>query len=129
MCFFFVKQKTAYEMRISDWSSDVCSSDLFTPSGGTVQVSLVFDGDGAAMAVADNGVGMASQQIPVALEPFGQVDGSLSRSHEGTGLGLPLCQRFAEAHGGRLAIESALGKGTTVTVRLPVGRLLMTQAA
>src|SRR3546814_1771275 len=98
-------------MRISDWSSDVCSSDL---------VSLVFDGDGAAMAVADNGVGMAPQQIPVALEPFGQVDGSLSRSHEGTGLGLPLCQRFAEAHGGRLAIESALGKGTTVTVRLPV---------
>src|SRR3546814_19374377 len=92
-------------MRISDWSSDVCSSDLF-------------DGDGAAMAVADNGVGMAPQQIPVALEPFGQVDGSLSRSHEGTGLGLPLCQRFAEAHGGRLAIESDLGKGTTVTVRL-----------
>src|SRR3546814_13099045 len=81
------------------------------------------------MAVADNGVGMAPQQIPVALEPFGQVDGSLSRSHEGTGLGLPLCQRFAEAHGGRLAIESALGKGTTVTGRLPVGRLLMTQAA
>ena len=101
----------------------------FTPAGGAVQVSLSFGDDGVALVVADTGIGMTPQQIPIALEPFGQVDSSLSRRHEGTGLGLPLCRRFAEAHGGSLSIESALGEGTAVTVRLPAGRLRMTQAA
>jgi signal transduction histidine kinase len=101
----------------------------FTPDGGSVRVSLSFDGDGAAISVADDGIGMTPQQIPIALEPFGQVDSSLSRRHEGTGLGLPLCRRFAEAHGGSLSIESVLGEGTVVTVRLPAGRLQMTEAA
>jgi signal transduction histidine kinase len=101
----------------------------FTPAGGAVQVSLSFGDDGVALVVADTGIGMTPQQIPIALEPFGQVDSSLSRRHEGTGLGLPLCRRFAEAHGGSLTIESALGEGTAVTVRLPAGRLRMTRAA
>ena len=101
----------------------------FTAAGGAVRVSLALEDDGLAMAVSDTGIGMTPEQIPVALEPFGQVDSSLSRRHEGTGLGLPLCRRFAEAHGGSLTIESELGKGTTVTVRLPAERLQMTRAA
>jgi signal transduction histidine kinase len=101
----------------------------FTPAGGSVRVSLAFDADGATLAVTDTGIGMAPQQIPIALEPFGQVDSSLSRRHEGTGLGLPLCQRFAEAHGGSLSIDSALGEGTCVTLHLPLERVQMTKAA
>jgi signal transduction histidine kinase len=72
---------------------------------------------------------MTPAQIPIALEPFGQVDSSLSRRHEGTGLGLPLCRRFAEAHGGSLSIESVLGEGTSVTVSLPAERLQAAKAA
>src|SRR3546814_11211063 len=109
-------------MRISDGSSDVCSSDLavkFTPAGGTVRVSLTFNDDGVAITVADSGIGMSAEQIPIALSPFGQVDSSLSRRHEGTGLGLPLCRRFAVAHGGGLSIERVLGQGPSVTVHLP----------
>src|SRR3546814_19304382 len=101
-------------MRISDGSSDVCSSDLavkFTPAGGTVRVSLTFNDDGVAITVADSGIGMSAEQIPIALSPFGQVDSSLSRRHEGTGLGLPRCRRFAAAPGGGLAIESGAGNG------------------
>ena len=101
----------------------------FTPAGGAVRVSLSFDNSGVTLVVADTGIGMTAQQIPIALEPFGQVDSSLSRRHEGTGLGLPLCRRFAEAHGGSLTIESVMGEGTAVTVRLPAARLQMTQAA
>lgn len=101
----------------------------FTPAGGTVRVSLTFDDDGVAITVADSGLGMSAEQIPIALAPFGQVDSSLSRRHEGTGLGLPLCRRFAEAHGGSLSIESVLGEGTSVTVHLPAERIQMTQAA
>lgn len=101
----------------------------FTPAGGSVHVALAFGPEGATLSVADTGIGMAPQQIPVALEPFGQVDSSFSRRHEGTGLGLPLCQRFAEAHGGHISIHSVLGEGTRVTLHLPAARLRMTQAA
>jgi len=101
----------------------------FTPAGGAVRVSLSFDDDGMLIAVADTGIGMTPEQIPVALQAFGQIDSRLSRSYEGTGLGLPLCRHMAEAHGGDLSIESALGRGTTVFVRFPAERLELTRAA
>ncbi|MGF1630963.1 MAG: MHYT domain-containing protein [Kiloniellaceae bacterium] len=101
----------------------------FTPPGGELSVSLTFAGDGAAIKFSDTGVGMTAAQIPVAMEAFGQIDSSLSRKYEGTGLGLPLCRHMVEAHGGSLSIESVLGQGTTVTVRFPAERVLLTQAA
>ena len=58
------------------------------------------------------------------LLPFQQIDSSLSRRIEGTGLGLPLAKSLAEAHGGRLDITSALGQGTTVTVQFPAERVV-----
>jgi signal transduction histidine kinase len=64
---------------------------------------------------------MRAEQIPIALEPFRQIDGSLSRQHQGTGLGLPLAKRLTELHGGTLEITSEPGKGTRV-VRLPFSR-------
>jgi signal transduction histidine kinase len=101
----------------------------FTPPGGQIRVSLSFDSDGVELVFSDTGVGMSPEQIPIALEAFGQVDSRLSRKYEGTGLGLPLCRRFVEAHGGNLSIESALGRGTSVHVRFPAGRLQLTRAA
>ncbi|MGB8182636.1 MAG: ATP-binding protein, partial [Stellaceae bacterium] len=78
------------------------------------------DGAGfVALSVADTGIGMRAEDIPVALSPFSQVDSSLSRRYEGTGMGLPLCKSIIELHGGRLEIASAPGQGTTVTVLLP----------
>jgi two-component system cell cycle sensor histidine kinase PleC len=71
------------------------------------------------LSVRDTGIGMKPEEIAIALMPFGQVGPNMAARAEGTGLGLPLCQRFAEALGGVLAIESAPGKGTTVTVTLP----------
>jgi signal transduction histidine kinase len=58
------------------------------------------------------------------MQPFGQIDSSLSRKHEGTGLGLPLCKALVELHGGRLSIDSRPGEGTTVTIALPRSRVL-----
>ena len=97
----------------------------FTKSGGSITVSAEIEPGGAmAIAVADTGIGIASEDIPRALQPFGQVEGSLTRSHEGTGLGLPLSASIMEHHGGTLEIKSTLGEGTTVTVRLPRERVL-----
>jgi signal transduction histidine kinase len=92
----------------------------FTGAGGRVSVSaeLTRAGD-VVLSVHDTGVGMKPEEIVVALTPFGQVGPNMAARAEGTGLGLPLCQRFAEALGGTLALESAPGKGTTVTVTLP----------
>jgi two-component system cell cycle sensor histidine kinase PleC len=67
---------------------------------------------------------MTEREIATALEPFGQVDASHTRRHEGTGLGLPLAQRLAELHGGSLVVSSVKGRGTTVTVTLPAERTM-----
>ncbi len=68
-------------------------------------------------------MGIAPEDIPKALSQFGQVDSAHNRKHEGTGLGLPLSKALAELHGGSLDLQSEVGIGTTVTVRLPAQRL------
>ncbi len=105
----------------------------FTEKGGTVSIDAALrtggDDDGIAIVVTDTGIGMAAEDIPCALMPFGQVDSALSRRHEGTGLGLPLTNSLIELHGGRLEIESTLGEGTAVTVFLPQVRLVAQSSA
>ena len=97
----------------------------FTPSGGRVILSAGLSGSSEVyLRVADTGIGMATQDIPKALSPFGQLDSSLARKHHGTGLGLPLSKALVELHGGRLDLQSAIGLGTTVTVYLPAARVL-----
>jgi signal transduction histidine kinase len=76
------------------------------------------------LAIADNGIGIAPDDVPKALARFGQVDARLDRRFEGTGLGLPLSKAFAELHGGSLELESEAGVGTTVTVRFPAARVV-----
>ena len=67
---------------------------------------------------------MAPEDIPSALTPFGQVGASLTTKHEGAGLGLPLVKSFVGLHGGWIDIQSARGKGTTVTVFFPSERVM-----
>ncbi len=95
----------------------------FTPVGGSIRIGTTRRGDDLVIAVADTGIGIAPQDIPTAMERFGQVDNSLARRYEGTGLGLPLSKRLMELHDGTLEIESALGQGTTVTLVFPPHRL------
>jgi signal transduction histidine kinase len=95
----------------------------FTPTGGLVIIDVDLAGDGGLqLAVRDTGIGMAAADIAKALEPFGQVADIMTRQTGGTGLGLPLTVKLVELHGGRLAIESAPGDGTTVTLGFPPGR-------
>jgi len=96
----------------------------FTPAGGSVSVQVGTTRDGGiVIAIVDSGIGMAPEDIPKALEAFGQVDSSLSRKYEGTGLGLPLSKALIELHGGRLEIASAPGQGTTVSACFPATRV------
>ena len=98
----------------------------FTAPDGAVEIRVGRIGDGElAIVVADNGVGIAAEDIPKAMARFGQVSTNIERSHEGTGLGLPLAIAFAELHGGAVELESEPGVGTTVTVRLPGQRFVL----
>jgi two-component system, cell cycle sensor histidine kinase PleC len=98
----------------------VSNAIKFTPARGTITVRARVRGDRIEIAVADTGIGIAAADIPKALMPYGQVDVSAGRRNQGTGLGLPLASRFAVLLGGSLAIDSAVGEGTTVTVTLPL---------
>jgi len=94
----------------------------FSPEGGRVAVQAARGPDGAVLlSVADSGIDIAEDDIPSVLQPFSQVESAFSRSHEGTGLGLPLAKSFIEAHGGRLEIDSTVGHGTRVTLHIPRG--------
>lgn len=102
----------------------VSNAVKFSPDGSLVSVSAHVTPKSLRIAVTDRGVGIAVEDIPRALTPFTQLDGSLSRTHEGTGLGLPLAKHLTELHGGTLSIESTVGAGTTVFVDLPVSRIV-----
>ena len=77
-----------------------------------------------AEAMLDSGVGIAPENIEPVLSDFGQVDSSLTRKYDGSGLGLPLSKKLAELHGGELVIESQLGAGTPVTILFPKERTI-----
>jgi len=100
----------------------------FTPAGGHVTVSACFDGERISLSVADTGIGIADKDIPLAMERFGQIDSSLNRKYEGTGLGLPLSKRLIELHDGILTLKSELGVGTIVTAIFPANRTIPLQA-
>ncbi len=91
----------------------------FTPKGG-VTISARLDGTLIEVAVADTGVGIATHDFTRVFAEFGQVDGTSSRKHEGTGLGIPLSKRLVEMHGGRLWLTSQVGVGTTFYFTIPV---------
>jgi signal transduction histidine kinase len=92
----------------------------YTPNPGTVSVSLRREGQMAVVAIKDTGVGIPAEEIPFIFERFYRVDKSRSRSNGGTGLGLAICRHIAEAHGGKIEVESQVGVGSTFSVWLPL---------
>ena len=97
----------------------------FTHEGGSVTLAAAADGFGRMrIVVEDTGVGMAPEDIPTALAPFGQIESALSRKNQGTGLGLPLTKALVELHGGVLDLQSKVGHGTTATIILPAERVV-----
>jgi signal transduction histidine kinase len=91
----------------------------FTPDGGSVTLSARRTEEGVEVAVSDTGVGIAAEDQAAVFEEFRQVGRDYLGKHEGTGLGLALARRFVELHGGRIAVTSAPGRGTTFTFTLP----------
>jgi signal transduction histidine kinase len=95
----------------------------FTPEGGRVRVSWFVDASGVVVRVSDTGIGIEPRDLEKVMTPFGQADSGLARKYEGSGLGLPLAKAMVELHGGVLLLQSTPGRGTTVTVTLPLERL------
>lgn len=93
----------------------------FTPEHGRVTLRVVADPvkDCIDFAVEDTGIGISHADLLRLFKPFTQVDSSLARQHEGTGLGLALVQKLAELHGGGVSVQSEVDKGSTFTVCIP----------
>jgi PAS domain S-box-containing protein len=107
----------------------VSNSVKFTPSGGDISIAADYDQRGnLRIEIRDTGIGMCAHDIPKALAPFGQVDSSLARKHDGTGLGLPLVKALTELHDGSFALSSEAGRGTTAVVTLPRRRFVLSAA-
>ena len=91
----------------------------YNPPGGTVRLTLRDDGDGTVLSVADTGIGIPPEARERVFERFYRVDKSRSKEVGGTGLGLSIVKHAAAVLGAAVSLESTLGEGTTVTVRLP----------
>jgi signal transduction histidine kinase len=95
----------------------------FTPRGKAVMLSGEAVEDDFILRVIDTGIGMTEEEAVKAMEPFHQIDSTLARRYEGTGLGLPLTKSLVTLHDGVMDIKSVPGEGTTVTVWLPRQRI------
>jgi two-component system, NtrC family, sensor kinase len=93
----------------------------FTPEGGRIEVRATPQDGLVEVSVSDTGVGIAPEDQEAVFEEFRQV-GTADKKVEGTGLGLTLCRKFVELHGGRIWVKSQLGAGSTFTFTLPVRR-------
>jgi signal transduction histidine kinase/ActR/RegA family two-component response regulator len=110
----------ADELRVKQILLNLLSNAVkFTPAGGTVQVSARQDGADVLVRVVDTGVGIPVGDQDRIFDSFQQAGRSASRV-EGTGLGLTLCKRIVELHGGQIDVESIEGTGSTFSVRLPL---------
>ncbi|MEW5720704.1 MAG: HAMP domain-containing sensor histidine kinase, partial [Chloroflexota bacterium] len=94
----------------------------YTPGGGAVTLSFAREGEWVRVAVADTGVGIPAADLPRIFDRFYRVDKSRAREKGGTGLGLAICKWIVDAHGGRIEVQSQVGKGSTFTVWLPIAR-------
>jgi PAS domain S-box-containing protein len=97
----------------------------FTPEGGEVTLrALLDDKRRLVIRVEDTGIGIAQEDIPTAMAPFGQIESVLSRKHQGTGLGLPMAKALTELHGGTLELVSRVGGGTVAIITFPADRVM-----
>ena len=113
---------TADERRLKQMLVNLLTNAVkFTLEGGQVELRVTGDVENKIVqfCVRDTGIGIAPEDLQHLFKPFVQVDSSLTRTQEGTGLGLALVARMAEMHGGSVAVESELGKGSCFTIQLP----------
>jgi len=103
----------------------------FTPEGGEIRVEVRMEevpstskvpGTSFAVTIRDTGIGIAADRLPHIFDRFYQVDDTSTREHEGTGIGLALTKELVELHHGSIEVESEEGRGTTITVRLHIGK-------
>ena len=113
---------TADERRLKQILVNLLSNAVkFTPNGGSVTLETKCDLESESLmfSVRDTGIGIATEDLKRLFSPFTQLDSNLSRQYAGTGLGLTLVMKLVELHGGSVAVESEIGKGSCFTVRIP----------
>jgi CheY-like chemotaxis protein/two-component sensor histidine kinase len=98
----------------------VSNAIKFTPNGGRIDIKTRQAESWVEMAITDTGIGIAKDDLGRLFKEFQQLETHQGQAHEGTGLGLALTKRFAELHGGSVSVESAVGEGSTFTLRLPL---------
>ncbi len=91
----------------------------FTPENGKVRVTVKVNNGSLEVSISDTGVGINKENFSTIFDPFKQADSSRARRYEGTGLGLALVKNYVEMHGGRIWVESEVGKGSTFTFSIP----------
>jgi PAS domain S-box-containing protein len=107
--------------RISQVLTNLVSNAIkFTPDEGRLSVTLGVEGDHALLRVSDSGIGISDDDRERLFERFFRAGNALERAIPGTGLGLAICKGIVDAHNGHLEVDSALGRGTTVTVMVPL---------
>ncbi len=99
------------------------NSIKFTPDGGRIIINLNLNAPMPTLSVSDNGIGIPEEKLATALEPFGQAGQELYVAEPGTGLGLAIVKAMVEAHDGELRLESAVNRGTAVSILLPARRV------
>ena len=92
----------------------------FTPEGGQIKIEEMLGDSAVIISVADDGIGIAKEDQEAIFEEFKQASGNYAQKREGTGLGLSLTRKFVEMHGGKIWVESEVGKGSTFTFTLPI---------
>jgi signal transduction histidine kinase len=110
---------TADATRLTQLLDNLLSNAIkYTPGGGSVSTTVEGDEERLLITVADTGVGIPADELPTIFDQFTRA--STAGSVSGTGLGLPIVKTIAEAHGGTVSIDSEVGRGTTLTVELPI---------
>ena len=127
-----IKLDQVIDERLGDYTGDerkikqilvnlLTNAVKFTPEGGQVKVEARLGDSAVILSVVDTGIGIAKEDQEAIFEEFRQASGSYAHKREGTGLGLTLTKRFVEMHGGKIWVESEVGKGSTFTFTLPIG--------
>ena len=92
----------------------------YAPEGGLIAVEVQRQGDEAQIAITDSGIGIPHEDLSKVFSPFFRASNASSRHFAGVGLGLYLCQRILQAHGGTISVTSQEGQGSTFFLSLPL---------
>jgi GAF domain-containing protein/anti-sigma regulatory factor (Ser/Thr protein kinase) len=127
-----IKLDRAIDDRVGDFTGDerkikqilvnlLSNAVKFTPEGGQIKVEAILADSAVIVSITDTGIGIAKADQETIFEEFRQASGDYAQKREGTGLGLTLTRKFVEMHGGKIWVESEVGKGSKFTFTLPIG--------